>query len=686
MSLLPSIASGRARRRGAAALLVLLVALPSWTVPAAASTQDTGPDARIVVNGLTAVVGPAEDQTVPEGEQSTALPSTFSARVVVENMTDRTLDGLRLVVTVHDRTTTRSEFRRALDPTVEDAGPIESVAIDQPLDPLPAGAFAQLEVSIPAEEAGFLHDDDVAVHPVRISLARAYRVLDEVRTAAVGVARPIARPLEAVALLPLDSPVERDAATTAALLPGGRLDRLLRAVELAPTGTVTLAPAPHTAEDLQRLVDEAAPGATDMLTRLQDVVGGRGAGVVSSPYALADVPALASRSSTEDLAIRSIEAGQRRVSSPVRVTPDRAHLLLSTQTDRSIDLSPTNVLLTTWDDTSGPDLDTVPSADIPPALRIGRSPAGRTLSVLVGDPWITEHLATATGQHGWSVDAHLVVAESAMLFARAPSRAGRVVAVLPPTGWDAPGRLPEELTTRLAAAPWLRLDNPVQVASEGTLTAPWTGTAELGPGHDELLDRIAAAQDELAGLTSAVEASENPPAVVDRVDDLLRAASVWPTARPSAQANELLDELEAEIDEAIGTVRVPDDSVITLASERGTIPVTIQHPDGVALDVVVEVASQGRLSFQNGASRDVRLEEGSTTTVTFDATALSRGTFPVAVTVRSPSRHVLAGSVVSVRASAVSRPALIAVGVVVLLLLAVGRLRRPRKPQLEVVR
>lgn len=666
---------------------MLLVALPSWAVPAAASTEDTGPDARIVINGLTAVVGPAEDQTVPEGERSTALPSSFSARIVVENLTDRTLDGLRLVVTVHDRTTTRSEFRRALDPTVEDAGPIESVAIDQSIDPLPAGGFAQLEVSIPAEEAGLLDDDDVAVHPVRISLARAFRVLDEVRTAAVGVARPIARPLEAVALLPLDGPVERDAAASAALLPGGRLDRLLRAVEQTPTGTLTLAPAPHTAEDLQRLVDQAVPGATDMLTRLQDVIGSRGVGVVSSPYALADVPALASRSSTEDLAMRSIEAGQRRISSLLRVTPDRAHLLVNTQTDRSIDLAPTNVLLTTWDDTSGPDLDTIPSADIPPALRIGRSPAGRTLSVLVGDPWITDHLATATGQHGWSVDAHLVVAESAMLFARAPNRAGRVVAVLPPTGWDAPGRLPEELTTRLATAPWLRLDNPVQVAAEGTLTAPWTGTAELGPGRDELLGRIAGAENELAGLASAVAGSETPPTVVDRADDLLRAASVWPTARPIARANELLDELEAEIDGAIGTVRIPADSVVTLASERGVIPITIQHPDGAPLDVKVEVASQGRLSFRDSPSREVRLEEGETTTVTFEATALSRGTFPLAVTVRTPERDVvLAGAVVRVRASAVSRPALIAVGVVVLLLLAVGRLRRPRKPQLEVVR
>ena len=401
------------------------------------------------------------------------------------------------------------------------------------------------------------------------------------------------------------------------------------------------------------------------------------------------MPALASSSSTADLATRAVVAGRQRITLPsmLDVAPDGAHHLVSPQTAASIDLAPVDVLLALWDDTSGPDLDANPSADLPPALRTGRSQAGRGLSVLVGDPWITDHLAAATGSSGWAVDAHRVVAETAMLFAQAPSREGRVVAVLPPVGWDAPGQLPDELYTRLAAAPWLRIDDPVTVAAEGTVTAPWPGASDLTTARTELLGRLATAEDRLLGLTSAVAAAETPPAVVTRADDLLRAASVWPTPLPLDRAGRILEELEEEVDAAIGIVRVPDDSVVTLASERGVIPITIQHPEGAPLDVLVEVAAQGRLSFQDGTSREVRLEEGGTTTVSFDAIALSRGTFPLAVTVRTPSREVvLAGAVVRVRASAVSRPALVSIGVVVLLLLAVGRLRRPRQPQLEVVR
>lgn len=687
MSPSPLAVPGRARRRGAAALLALLTALSAAAVPAGATTTDGPVAARLVVSALTAVVGPAQEDTVPEGEESTGVASSLTARLLVENPGTSTLDSLRVVVTVHRRVTTRSELRRALDPATSDAGPVEVVAVDRALDPLGPGDVAQVEVSIPAEAAGLVDtDDDVTIHPVTLSVVRAVSVLDQTRVAAIGVARPIARPLETVVVAPLDADVARDAEANADLLPGGRLDRLLRAVERAPIDAVTLAPAPHAAEQLADLVAAAAPGATDMATRLASTVAERGAGVLSMPYALADVPALASSSSTEALATQAILAGRRRLTSGLEVEPDAAHLLVSPQTTASVELAPTDILVTSWDATSGPDLVATPTADIPPALRTGRSPAGRGLTVLVGDPWIADALASADGEHGWTVDAHRAVAETAMLFAQAPGRGGRVVAVVPPVGWAAPGLLADELYARLAQAPWLRLDDPVAVAARGVVTAPWTGLGPLVPDRTILLGRVATAQNRLDGLAAAVSAAAAPD-VVARSDDLLRAMSVWPSPDPDGRADQLLTTVEEDTAAAIGTVTVPDDSVVTLASERGVIPVTIQHPDGVPLDVVVEVAAQGRLSFTDGTSRSVRLEEGGTATVSFEAIALSRGTFPMAVTVRTPGREVVLGSsLVRVRATAVSQPALVVIGGVVVLLLLIGRLRRPRQPQLEVVR
>jgi hypothetical protein len=72
--------------------------------------------------------------------------------------------------------------------------------------------------------------------------------------------------------------------------------------------------------------------------------------------------------------------------------------------------------------------------------------------------------------------------------------------------------------------------------------------------------------------------------------------------------------------------------------------------------------------------------------VAFRTTAVSRGTFPVTVSVWDPTRtRLLDSSTLSVRAAAISTPALVGIGAVVVILLAAGA-RRRRKPALEVVR
>lgn len=696
----PTQRRGGWRLRGAVTVTAVVLALATGvatltTAPAAATVEDEEAlpgTARLVVNGLQAVVGPPVEDTIPASEQNMRLPSTLTARLLVVNVTDEPLEGLDLVVQVYQRASSRSELRAALD----GAGPaavsgLGRVVLEQALDTVPPRGVTQVDLSIDAAEAGLVNAEDVSVHPVVISLAQQFRALDEVRTAAVGVPRPIARPLETSILLPLDGPVPTGAQARAAaapeLLPGGRLDRVLRALETAPPQVATAVPAAHALEDLQALVDASAPGASDMVQRLRTVVTERVSGVVSTPYALADVPALASNADTQDLAAAAIVAGRQRLLGLVGVAPDGAHRLVATQTPAAIDLAPTDVLVASWDDAAGPDLEVNPSADVPPALRRSQSPSGRALDVLVADPWATRQLATADGRHGWAVDAHRVVVESAMTFAQAPSREGRAFVALPPVGWDAPGRLPDELLARFATAPWLRLADPVTVAARATAAGAWEPLAEVAPERTLLLGRLGALQERLDGLAAAVVETESQPAVVEREGDLLRAVSTWPDDTPLLRAASVLDGLDDDLDAAIGEVVVPRDSVVTFASERGVIPVTVQHPTGVPMDVVVEVAAQGRLTFDEGTRRNVRLEEGGTSTVSFEARALGRGTFPIQVTVRTPTGDVvLARSLLSVRASAVSRPALLTVGGVVLLLLVLGRLRRPSRPRLEVVR
>ena len=81
----------RARRRGTvtALVVVVLLALPTTAMATVGDPPTTSPaSARIVLNGLAAVVGPMQDSTLPTSEQPARLPSSLSARVVIENRTD----------------------------------------------------------------------------------------------------------------------------------------------------------------------------------------------------------------------------------------------------------------------------------------------------------------------------------------------------------------------------------------------------------------------------------------------------------------------------------------------------------------------------------------------------------------------------------------------------------------------
>lgn len=687
----------RHRARSAAVAVVALVTLLAGLVATApeALAQDGVPGVRLVLSDLDAVVGPgsvpASDADQPPSDVSTSL----RARVLVENGSDTTLDRLRLVVEVHDRLTTRSGLRAAVEgPGPEGPG---RVVVDRAIDPLAPGAVGQELLEVADERGGWAAPGlGITLHPVVVSVLRGTEVLDEVRTAAVWLeGRPLA-PVETTALLPVSAVPARlleGVGLADALRPGAEVDRLVTTAEAASPGTFSLAPDAALLEDLRAAADGGVAGAETLLARLQAVLAAAPTGPVTQPYALADVSSLAASPATAELASLAVTEGRQRIRGLSGRAPAAVDLAPTSVGPGALDLVPVDLLAVRWDDGAGPDLSANPTVDLPPAVRTTRTPSGRTLSVLVGDPWVTRLLADADGEAGWAVDAHRVMAETAMLHAEAPGTGGRTLALLPPPAWGAPGDLGPELATRLLAAPWLRISDPGGVVAASTEpVAGWTAVpaTELEP---DLRTTLATARQRLGGLASsllspldATDGTATGPPVDLRTtsDELLRATS---SLLDVPAATERVAAVRAAVDAALGTVEVPVGAAVTLTSERGTVPVTLQHPDGTGLDVRVTVTGQGRLAFVGGQEQRVALTPGGTSTVSFDATALGRGTFPVLVTVTTADGAVVLDSaILSVRATVVSRPALVAVGVVVLLLLLLGGRRRRRGPQLEVVR
>jgi hypothetical protein len=342
---------------------------------------------------------------------------------------------------------------------------------------------------------------------------------------------------------------------------------------------------------------------------------------------------------------------------------------------------------------SGPDPEADPT--LPSPVREVRSASGRPVRLVVGDPYVTA-LLDAPGPGGPVLASQRVLAETAMTYFEAPGGQGRAFAVHPPEAWAPTAALAGQLLTDLTSATWLELGDPTGVA--GSATSP--GRATLAPPTPPTLsaeqaDRLA---DTLGDLAAASVARGEEPELSGRDpaelrDQLLRSTSRWFPAG-SGEADALVSDVRGAIDRTLADVRIASGSLVTLTSDTGTIPVTLQRGAGGPIAVQVEVASQGRLAWPEGRqSETLQLEEGTTQTVSFPTRALSTGTFSVSVRVTDPSGRIeLDRTTLSVRSTAISGVALTSIAALVVLLLLAGVVRRrprrrgPRRRQLELVR
>lgn len=270
------------------------------------------------------------------------------------------------------------------------------------------------------------------------------------------------------------------------------------------------------------------------------------------------------------------------------------------------------------------------------------------------------------------------------MYLAAPEHTDRALVLLPDQRWRPTLRHLDLLLPALVDAPWLAPAGPAQLAMLGRRSAtPLTLRDPDEPGFDAALsDALATAVTELDALASALPPGTPPidgRSVPELEDQLLRATSRWWRIEGGTSGLALARDVQQTVDTALGEIELTASSV-TLTSDRGVLPVTVQRSAGAPLLVQVEVASQGRLRFPDGRRSPVlELVSGESQTVTFDTRAVSTGTFPVSVRVMTPdgSRELVRTSL-AVRSTAVSRPALAATILVVLVLLLLGNLRRGR--------
>lgn len=659
-----------------------------------AGAEDAGgEDVGGVMSALTTTSGPGED---------------LELRLLVHNRGEEPVDGLRVVVEVHPAVADRAELGAVFDGD----GPASTATVHQQdvreLAPIEPGEVAGIEEELTPEHVPWAEEG--GVHPLRISLVRGAEVLDELTTAVVWLGEVSGEPLLTTLVWPISDEPWRvaqsayPAGSQRDVRRGERLDTLLRGLELRDEPGVLLAPAPHLLEDLadqatgfvelvrredgtrgKRELEpdgERAQRAAVTLHRLRELAAEAPHQPVAGAYAEADLVGLLRHGGAlRELAGELATEGRSRLQRDIERSVDTSTFVLNAPiTPEVLDLMPSQHLLV------APEVIDDPPDDA--RIHQMRSPSGRPLTLSVGDPRISQLLADT--EQGGQLTAQRILAETAATYFAEPDVPDRTVALHPPLDWDPDPELVHALLQGIEDAPWLELVSPAQLVGSAQ-RAP--GTVELAEPADERLPHDVAEQliTALDDLQAAVESwpvsAEEAP---DRSRREMRTTLLRSTSRlldPELEATPLIRDVQSDIDGFFGDVEVASGSQVTLTSESGQVPVTVRRTRGGPVTVRVEVDSQGLLVWDDRQSDDIVLADDEAHTVSFETRALGTGTFPVTVVVTDATgTRELERTTLRVRSTAVSGPALSATGVLVLVLLLVGALRRrPREPRLQVV-
>ena len=716
----------RQRDPGRVGLVLLLLGaigliLTSNGRSAALAEEDTAqPSAALTVSALTGILGPGSTPPPDDPGEEPTYEEDLSLRVLVENDGQLPLTAARLVIEVHPPALTRGLLAEALD------GELDGPALHVHTQPLQAtgalapGDIAGLEDRMLREEVAWAPDAG-GVHPVRLAVTLGTQVLDEVITAVVWLNETPSTPLVTSMIWPVDTAPWRAPGGNypdgleQQTRPGARLDRLIGALERGPASVpVVMAPAAHLLEDLSdrsdgyttlvrteagrlesRSVSASSSGAVDassLLRRIREVAADLVLAPISGAYADADLTALLAGDDTlAELAAIAATDGRRRVQLQLGTEVDGAtHLVLDPIDEETLDVLPGESLVLPAPVTDTPRIGGDPELGSP--VRSLRAPSGRLLTGVIADPYLDVALRELEQDTTGMVATQRVVAETAMAYLTAPSQQQRGLVLLPPRTWDPPGAVAEDLLRNLADASWLRFVAPNQLATEVERGSGVLGLApsEQGPFLPSFAADLTSAWDGLEAAIGAAPAGTTRLAdrPVDELrDDLLRATSRWFRGPREGDAAALIRDVQRAVDRTFGDVSVATSSV-TLTSDTGEVPVTVQRDRGGPLLVTVSVESQGRLLWPEGRTSEIiELDEDGATTVSFSTQAVSTGTFPVTVIISDPSGiHELARDTLSVRSTAISGPALTGLAALVVILLLAGALRRPERPRLAVVR
>lgn len=693
----------------ARALFAIVLAVAIGTVGAAsAPAQGIRPRGDLALIGITGVLGPGSrpaTSDAPEGaEDPDETLDDVILRVAVTNSGETTLDDLRVTAGLHPPPAVRSVLHRALDD--DDLDSRSLLAADGDVDGVTIEVGETLGVRVTFPSIDIPWPEDPAVLPIAIGLFSGSEQLDTLTTAVVWLPRPVVPTLHEVVVVPLtgEMSVRTTGTYPASALAATAVDSPLRTTAsvlgMRAGAAVVVAPDVALIEELVGRAggyvtedgtvvgedDDGARTARATLDELTALVRQLPLDPVVGPYAQADIAALTELTTIPQisaLAPEVIAMARTRLQGLVGRAPDLGtHLATTTTTPAAVDLVRDQRILMPYSQTTGPPADNEPALSSP--LGQVASSTGSVAEAFITDPHVDAVVASTSLDDGLGAVVQRLRVELAQLWLEAPSR-DRALLVIVPEAAASSRRLLSGWLDVLLDDPWLAPAGPREVTGQATRSGVTVTLAANVASATPPIVGVLGTDIVLLSALDAATADLNGPVLplAELRDTVLRASRDMVNDPPTALAE--LAAVQIIVEGGFGAVDIGGGSR-TLTSEVGDIPVTIRRVSGGPLNVTVRVESTGRLVWDPGTQvQRLTLAANTSQTVAFSTRAVSRGTFPVTVTVMDPTQtKVLATTTLTVRSTAfASPPSLLLIGLVVVGLLTVSY-RRRRRP-LELV-
>lgn len=541
--------------------------------------------------------------------------------------------------------------------------PLQPLPPDLPLDAVTRGPDGTITVAYPITTGTpgpfGIRLTASGVYPVSVALVDAEgEVLDRFVTHLVRLPADGERalPLAVAVVAPFHAPVAHapDGTTTLPDAQRARLGGLTDVIAGASTVPITLEITPET---LDAVADADRVDGGDTVATLRSALLGRQ--VLARPYVDLDWGSWVAEGDPTELD-RQLSAGSDTVTRALGVRPDVAAAVLdpTVTPDALTRMNETGVRRVAIPDAQVGRLAGEADADPLTTTFLVEDGAGTALPAAVVDLDLGSRLVETDDV---VLNAHLALADLAVLHGYAPNAARGVVLELPAQG-DVPtetvAALLDGLTERTAGIGGLPVVSPVTLDTLFAVTDPVTTRGEevavrgyeaAPPGSlDPLPTLLPPARERLTGFRSMLGPALEPAVPFER-SLLIAGARGFDADRREAY----VDGAVLGIDAQLAGIVVPDRQRVTLTSATGNVPLSIDNTLAYPVTVTVALRS-AKLAFPDGSEQTVVLPPGPTR-LEVAVEAKASGAFPVDVEVRSPDQVLFVGQTdLTVRSTAIS--------------------------------